>query len=78
MTPTLRRAHRTIWLVLALPVGLVAALLAYRSPQQQEPVRPPLPGALPVLVRPARTDRLVLSLRQLADGTERQIGIRVR
>jgi len=72
MTPTLRRAHRTIWLVLALalPVGLVAALLAYRSPQQQEPVRPPLPGALPVLVRPARTDRLVLSLRQSADGTK--------
>lgn len=76
-TPALRRAHRMIWLLLAvlLPVGFIAALLAYQSPLYQEPIAQLLPVPLPVLVRSVASDSVVINLRRAAQGGERQLEI---
>lgn len=80
MTPPLRRAHRIIWLLLAvmLPLGFVAALLAYRSPLQQEPVIQPQAAPLPIILRSVSTDNLVINLRRSAQGAEQQLEITLK
>lgn len=77
MTPPLRRAHRIIWLLLAiaLPVGFVAALRAVRPPLSQEPIARQPPAPLPVLVRSVATDSIIVNLRRAIQGTEQQIEI---
>lgn len=80
MTPSLRRAHGVVWLLLAiaLPVIFVAALLAYRSPLEQEPIGRLSPAPLPVLIRSAMTDSLDVTLRQGIQGAGQQVEIRVK
>lgn len=77
MTPSLRRAHRMIWLLLVvmLPLGFVAALLAYQSPQQQEPITLSPPAPLPVLLRSVASDSVVVHLRRAAQGGALQLDI---
>lgn len=77
MTPPLRRAHRFIWLLLAvaLPVGFLATRLTRQSPLLQAPILPPQSTAMPVLLRTVDADSLVLNLRQSVQGTERQLEI---
>lgn len=77
MTHTLRRAHRMIWLLLAvlLPVGFVVALLSYQPPLNQEPIAQQQPALLPILVRSVVSDSIVVNLRRAVQGSERQLEI---
>lgn len=77
MTPSLRRAHRIIWLLLAviLPVGFIAGLLAYQSPLYQEPVDQLPPAPLPILVHSVASDSVAVSLRRSVGGGEQQLDV---
>lgn len=77
MTPSLRRAHRTIWLLLAvgLPIGFVAALSAVKPPLMQSPIDQLPPAPLPIRRQSTTTDSLTVTLLQDAPGTQQQIEI---
>lgn len=80
MTPPLRRAHRTIWLLLAvaLPVGFTAALRATKPPLLQEPIARQPPAPLPVLGRSVATNSIVVHRRQAGHGADKQLEMVVK
>lgn len=77
MTPTLRRAHRYTWYVFAflLPLAWLAAIRAIPGPVSQEPVRPPQPAALPVLLASRESGNVLVNLRADSAGARKQVEI---
>lgn len=80
MTPTLRRSHRIIWLVLAvaLPIGFGAALRLNKEPLTVDPVGPAEPVSLPVTVKSVDKPDLTVTLRRAAATADFQLEIVVK
>lgn len=77
MTPSLRKAHRYTWFLLAvlLPLGWLAAIWATPEQVWQTPVRTGMPEQLPVLLQSRETGDFVVNLRQDTAARHRQIEV---
>ena len=80
MTPTLRTAHRYIWVSLALllPLGWLATIWAIPAGVWQTPIRPGQPAQLPLLVQSKQSGDFVINLRQDSLGSRRQIEVFIK
>lgn len=80
MTPSLRRAHRRIWLALAivLPVVFIAAVASIPETQIAITQADDQPEALPQIRFTAETDHFILTVRADDMTAEQQLEIRVK
>ena len=80
MTPTLRRSHRILWIVLAiaLPTGFITALNLTAPAELGEPFGPDIPVALPTLVSAVSNPALTITLRKATETPALQLEVQLK